>query len=841
MQEESALVVCRRALIRLRHVLLPCLITFSLTFGLRVVRLAIASSPLSSASSSAAVSATFEGSHVAIKVWENGRYLEVGDDLWIYASAFTHNKASARFEVEPVSPALLRSLVASREFKPKDGASGGKWDMRPEPGGGSLYADYSSSSETVVPSTTSPPPVGQDPAAAVMKREEEREREATERARVRLAKAAARGAKGWVLLRSPYAAGYVEVLGRGEGDEYVVRVASEGRLSYRSLFMLGEDSVWSHAVGGYLNWRRPTSTEPRQHVRAHGNIEPWGPLRTLVPSARLHVLKPPPLVDVLGAMACPTKAPAFDWNLLLDAARAGSCAAADLSSLRTAASALDALTSALGDGYSAELSDLANGYRQVLLDREWVGVLDLQLRPCFIPADDEAAAAAKGGQLEGAGPGGGGPGDGAARPPRGFSWLEGSELRVDGAQCPRPGYSEVMLRPTPDEPLALEMVEMETVAVGSDGAINWEAAAAEAAAAADAGADAAADAAGTADAAARVAAAGDASGVNASSLAPPGLPPPAQLRAGLLTDAVFVLCEYVDPNSAGGYSEGGYSAGGYSTGGEAPAPSGREEGEEGEVAADQPKPLRQALWFRLSPEVECYGSGCKKAEAESRDESGDKIGVSVSGGSVSGGAVGGGEGTGGSKVDDASLSPGEVAALDEAVAQAEEDEDDPDGTVAAAAAAYASTKEREAKAAARAKSERMSVLLLQLDATSRAHLHRMLPRSLALLRAMAASGGATLYEFPHYSIVGYNSLPNMVPMLSGVDSQTLIDMTPVSQYNGGGGGGGSVEGVWSDFGRRGYATMLMEELHDGDTPSPRALISTCLAFLTHPSSQTLHL
>ena len=90
-------------------------------------------------------------------------------------------------------------------------------------------------------------------------------------------------------------------------------------------------------------------------------------------------------------------------------------------------------------------------------------------------------------------------------------------------------------------------------------------------------------------------------------------------QGGLLTDAVFVLCEYVDPNSAGGYSEGGYSAGGYSTGGEAPAPSGREEGEEGEVAADQPKPLRQALWFRLSPEVECYGSGCKKAEAESRE------------------------------------------------------------------------------------------------------------------------------------------------------------------------------------------------------------------------------
>jgi hypothetical protein len=108
----------------------------------------------------------------------------------------------------------------------------------------------------------------------------------------------------------------------------------------------------------------------------------------------------------------------------------------------------------------------------------------------------------------------------------------------------------------------------------------------------------------------------------------------------------------------------------------------------------------------------------------------------------------------------------------------------------------------------------LSVLLLQLDATSFTHLRRMLPQSLALLRAMAAAGGASLYEFPHYSIVGFNSLPNMVPMLSGVDAQTLIDSPPVSAYSSAD-SSSSVRGVWSDFAAQGYATMLMEELHDG--------------------------
>jgi len=76
----------------------------------------------------------------------------------------------------------------------------------------------------------------------------------------------------------------------------------------------------------------------------------------------------------------------------------------------------------------------------------------------------------------------------------------------------------------------------------------------------------------------------------------------------------------------------------------------------------------------------------------------------------------------------------------------------------------------------------------------------------------------------------------MVPMLAGVDAQTLIDTTPISGYSGGyggggygggGGGGGGAgdgrpQGIWSAFSRRGYATALLEELHDGcsDLSSP---------------------
>ena len=50
----------------------------------------------------------------------------------------------------------------------------------------------------------------------------------------------------------------------------------------------------------------------------------------------------------------------------------------------------------------------------------------------------------------------------------------------------------------------------------------------------------------------------------------------------------------------------------------------------------------------------------------------------------------------------------------------------------------------------------------------------------------------------------------MVPLLAGVDAQSLLD----ARYDGGG-GASRPAGIWSIFSRRGYATALLEELHDG--------------------------
>eukprot|EP00966_Prymnesium_polylepis_P269478 6225699-Prymnesium_polylepis.1 len=56
------------------------------------------------------------------------------------------------------------------------------------------------------------------------------------------------GSQRLVLLKSPHAGGYVEVVGRSEGDEYVVRVARDAYLSYRSLFVITAEAIWSVGV-----------------------------------------------------------------------------------------------------------------------------------------------------------------------------------------------------------------------------------------------------------------------------------------------------------------------------------------------------------------------------------------------------------------------------------------------------------------------------------------------------------------------------------------------------------------------------------------------------------------
>ena len=532
----------------------------------------------------------------------------------------------------------------------------------------------------------------------------------------------------WVLLRSAYGGGFVEVVPRGQDEEYVVRVAKDGTLSFRSLLRLSRDGVWSFATQGYLNFRDGQDNDPRQHVRAHGNEQPFAPLRSLVDTARMHVELRRPVHDVLASLRCPSRIAPWDWRLLLDAARAGACADASLEptsgdagdALRRAAHALRRLEVDMGDGYSSELADLANAYRHVLTEPKWQGTVDLQLRPCAMVAAERAAEE----------------GEGA------MAWLDASRTRlvVDERRCPTASYTEAWLPAT-----------LQEGALPSERVIDFG---------------------GTA----------------------------------LKTDAVFVTCEG-GPTATADQPWGVAAVGGAAAVGEE-----GEEGEEGEgkdvrkawdgAAAGgegaeaaplwPPAKARQSLIFRLSPTTTRLAPTSAPPAAPQRPPLA-------------------GDGTG--------------------------------AAAAAAAAAGAAVNASSASAA------RLSVLLLMLDATSHAHLARMCPATLALLMQWRDSGarggsgggggggggggsggggggggGVRVYEFPHYTPVGYNSIPNMVPLLAGVDHPTFLASASAASdsYGYGPAGPPPPEAVWSDFMRRGFVTFLLEEIHDGcgDLASP---------------------
>ena len=520
----------------------------------------------------------------------------------------------------------------------------------------------------------------------------------------------------WVLLRSGYGGGFVEVVPRGQDEEYVVRVAKDGMVSFRSLLHLSRDGVWSYATQGYLNFRDGQDNDPRQHVRAHGNEQPFAPLRFLVDTARMQVELRRPVHDVLASLRCPSRIAQWDWGLLLDAARAGACAGASLeptsgdagAALRRAAHALRRLEVDMGDGYSSELADLANAYRHVLTEPKWQGTVDLQLRPCAVAAAERAAEE----------------GEGAARP---MAWLDASRTRlvVDERRCPAASYTEAWL------PASLQ-----------EGALPSE----------------------------RVV---DFGGTT------------------LKTDAVFVTCE-------GGASVTAEQPWGVAAVGGAAPRDVSDEGEEGEGGGEDilkawdgaaaggegaeapplwpPAKARQSLIFRLAPTTTRLAPTSAPPAAPQRPPlaGGDDIEAAAS------------------------------------------------GAAAAGAAANASS----------ASAARLSVLLLMLDATSHAHLARMCPATLALLmqwrdsgaRGGGGGGGVRVYEFPNYTPVGYNSIPNMVPLLAGVDHPTFLASASAASdsYGYGPAGPPPPEAVWSDFMRRGFVTFLLEEIHDGcgDLASP---------------------
>ena len=381
--------------------------------------------------STSSTTAGFVGKEVSIRSASSGKYLEVGDGLWLYASYFSHNKPACRFEVHRADPSLVRTLMATREYREGTGDRFG-WDLRgastpseQEYGGttGGYEDEYKSFG-------------GEEPLAREDEEDgdglssngggddggfdggddggfdgeefgaEEDEGEiidsgpsrrllfavgsdaADEGQPIGVAEPTVSGPGGpWVLLRSAYAGGFVEVVPRGQDDEYVVRVARDGVLSFRSLLRLSREGVWSYATQGYLNFRE-IDNDPRQHVRAHGNDAPFGPLRELLPTARMHVEARAPVRDVLGEMRCPSIVPPWDWRLLIDAARGGACdeplqfGGAPGASVRRAASALRTLQGAMGEPFAYELSDLANAYRHVLLEPKWAGTVDLQLTSC---------------------------------------------------------------------------------------------------------------------------------------------------------------------------------------------------------------------------------------------------------------------------------------------------------------------------------------------------------------------------------------------------------------------------------------------------------------------------
>ena len=330
-----------------------------------------------------------------------GKYVEVGENMWLYASHFSHNKPSCRFEVQRADESLVRSLTSTREYHETAGDRVG-WDVRGASDGHPMDdLEETPAADNVDGLHDEGELIGQPSRRLLFS--------------IPAGSAAGPEDASWVLLRSAYAGGFVEVVPRGQDDEYVVRVAKDGMLSFRSLLKLsrfgvrqrqharaasrpacvgahrcrggavrdldGSDpgsrrraQVWSYATKGYLNFRDGTDNDPRQHVRAHGNEAPFLPVRELLASARMHVERRPPVRDVLGSLRCPSIVPPWDWKLLLDAARAGACGApvdaaggADIA-LRRAAHALRLLGAVMGADFAYELEDLANAYRSILTE-----------------------------------------------------------------------------------------------------------------------------------------------------------------------------------------------------------------------------------------------------------------------------------------------------------------------------------------------------------------------------------------------------------------------------------------------------------------------------------------
>ena len=99
-----------------------------------------------------------------------------------------------------------------------------------------------------------------------------------------------------------------------------------------------------------------------------------------------------------------------------------------------------------------------------------------------------------------------------------------------------------------------------------------------------------------------------------------------------------------------------------------------------------------------------------------------------------------------------------------------------------------------------------SVLVLMVDATSRAHFRRSLPLTLAALEELGTPRRNKpppphVFDFEHYNIVGYNSIPNQMPLFCNVAAEELHSLRGDAC-------------VWEAFKRRGAVTAIVDEVHD---------------------------
>ena len=119
-----------------------------------------------------------------------------------------------------------------------------------------------------------------------------------------------------------------------------------------------------------------------------------------------------------------------------------------------------------------------------------------------------------------------------------------------------------------------------------------------------------------------------------------------------------------------------------------------------------------------------------------------------------------------------------------------------------------------------------SVIVFMVDAVSRAHFRRSMPRTLRVLERLGAAGAGTggggdggggdggadgmgggrerlhVFDFEHFNVVGYNSIPNQAPLYCGVDADGLSTLR-------------GEQCAWQFFKERGGVSMFAEEVHDG--------------------------